>query len=211
MLAKDAASQVAAQTALAHDIDGLMRVQLVQMVSKTIQRDIDKALGVACGILPRRSCVQQNDVRTFAQVRQILVMELLYLPRLNIFGDKASHVHRVLCRGIRRRVGEIQLRQIRRFHPCLHGGCNDVDALIHPVKAHDLRTQYAQRFLFVEQFDGHRAPARIIGRMICRGQDDLFVGKACLLCRMLIDTGCSGRHVKHFDDGRGIGSAIRAV
>lgn len=96
MLAKDTAGQIAAQAALTHDINGLMCIQLGKPVSQAVQRNIDKALSMPCGILPHGSRIQQHNAGTAAQIGQILVMELLHLACFDVFCNKTGHVYRVL-------------------------------------------------------------------------------------------------------------------
>ena len=85
------------------------------------------------------------------------------------------------------------------------------NALIHSIKTYNLSAQNTQRFLLIEKFDGHGTSARIVGGVVFRGKNNLFVREARFLSRVFIDSGCGGRHVKHLDDRGSISSVIRAI
>ena len=59
----------------------------------------------------------------------------------HVVGDHAGLIDGVLGLAIWRRVGEVQVDEVRRAQAGPHGGCNDVDAAVHAVDTHGLRTE----------------------------------------------------------------------
>ena len=59
----------------------------------------------------------------------------------HVVGDHAGLVDGVLGLAVGRRVGEVQVDEVRRAQAGPHGGRDDVDAAVHAVGAHGLRAE----------------------------------------------------------------------
>ena len=74
---QDAAGDIAAQAALADDIDGLALVQLTQPLPQLIHRDVDEAVDVSTGKFSYGAGIQQRHAAVPGEVVHIGQMPLL--------------------------------------------------------------------------------------------------------------------------------------
>ena len=195
-LSKDTAGQIAAQAGLTVDVNRLSRVQLPQPLPQLIHRDVKGAFQTAVGDLRVGPHIQQGHATVSRQGSNVMPVELPYLPLGQVFDQVADEIHRVLGRGIGRRIGQVQLLELRRRHPGSDGSGQNVDTLVHPFPPHDLRPQQAQGALLIQRLDVQRRGTGIIGRMGRRKEHYLVIVQSFGLGRFLVDARRGRRHIK---------------
>ena len=204
MLRQNAAGDIAAQPAVAVDVDRLFGVQLADAVAQRIQRDVNGARNAPVRHLFVGAGVQQRHTAVARQRVHLVPVELAHGAGEHIFNHKARHVHRVFGRAVRRRVGKLQLGEVEPGHARANGGGQHVDALVHPVKPDDLCAQQAAGFGVKQHLDRHVGGTGVVACMVGREGDGAVVGKARRLCRFFVETGGGRRHVKQFKHGRAL-------
>ena len=75
VLRKDAASNVAAQAALTHHVDGLARLKFAQPRAQFVHGNVHKAFRVALRVFLRRARVQQRNAAIARERGHILIVE----------------------------------------------------------------------------------------------------------------------------------------
>ena len=138
---QDPARDIAAHAAEAVDIDRLCRIQLAQVRPELTQRDVHEALDAAAPVLARFPDVQQGD-GCGIELGQVLPVEDLDLAGDDVFCRHACDVDRVLCRGVRRRIAELQITELGDGHARADRRCQHVRALVGTFGAEELPAQY---------------------------------------------------------------------
>ena len=110
----------------------------------------------------RCSGIQQDGAAVPWKLRKILQIPLLHGSVCNVVDHKSRHVNRILCRGIGRRVGKIQIFQLGSFQPCVDGSSQYIDPLVHTLVTHDLSAQQAVGLLFKDNLHGHQLSAGVV-------------------------------------------------
>ena len=211
MPGQNPAGNVAAQAALADDIDRLARRKLPQPFPQLVHRNVDKALDVAPAVFPGCAGVQQGHTAVAGQCVHVLQMPLPQKPLGKVVHHKPGHVHRVLGGGIGRRIRQIQILQFGGLHSGVNGGGQHIDALVHPFVPDDLRPQQAVCFLLKDHLHGHDPAARIVARMAHGGKKYGVHVQASLFRVGFVHAGDSGGQVKHLDDRTALRPPIPAV
>ena len=211
VLRKDAASNVAAQAALTHHVDGLARLKFAQPRAQFVHGNVHKAFRVALRVFLRRARVQQRNAAIARERGHILIVKLLYEPLFDVLRHKARHVDRILGRGKGRRVGEIKVLERDGAHPRLHGRGQHVDALIYAIEAHDLRAQQPERALFVKHLHGHHFAAGIVRSVAGGRKHDLFISEPRRAGRALVEPRGGGCHIEELDHRRALRAAVYAI
>ena len=156
-------------------------------------------------VFTRRPGIQQGHTSIPGQLCCIGKMPLLQTLG-NVVNHKARHIHRVLGRGIGRRISKIQVLQFRCLHSGMNGGSQHIDPLIHTVVAHDLCAQQAVGFLFKNHLHSHQLAAGIVACVTHGGQDHRVHIQAGFSGIGLIDAGSGCGHVKDPDDAASLAS-----
>lgn len=90
---QNSGGNVAAQAALADEVDRLCAVQLPDPFPQRIHRNIEESLDMSAGKFLRRAAVQQDHAAVTRQTVRIFQIPLLYKPVFQILGDETGHVH----------------------------------------------------------------------------------------------------------------------
>ena len=130
----------------------------------------------------------------------ILIMEVLDDAIFHVVNDKARHIDRVLCGGIRRRICKVKVLQLACGKSCKDRRRQNVNAFIHTVVADDLCAKELFRLFLIKHLHGHDRCAGIITCMRSRGKNDLFVVNAEFLCRFFANPRHSDGHIEDLDD-----------
>ena len=184
----------------------LIPVQLFDSVSELGERDVT---GARNGIGQKFRIF--TDIQYHCVFRYLVVTEPNQ-PRQEVFGNEACHVHRILGRGIWRRIGELQVFQILHRAAEPNDSGNNVDPLIRTVCSHDLGAQHLPGRHPEDQLNEHRRRTRIESHMGVLGQyHGRVIFSFCLSPSfqfLLIQTGGSRRHVEYLGDGSAVEARI---
>ena len=142
-VAHDAVANPGAHARGAHNDEGLVADALldpgadfIEAVAQLGVGDVEGVGHVPGRVLPYRAHIQDRHV--FGQ--GVGAGEDEFAGH-HVVGDHAGLVDGVLGLAVGRRVGEVQVDEVRRAQSGSHGGRDDVDAAVHAVGAHGLRTQ----------------------------------------------------------------------
>ena len=115
---------------MAINVNKLLFIQLVKSVSQPVERYIRRAFEPSPFKFSARSHVEQERVFVLINFLHIEPVMLLDKSAPHVLGYESQHIYRVLCRRIRRSVGELKLLQIGSRHFCSDRGSNNVYSLI---------------------------------------------------------------------------------
>ena len=139
----DAVADPGAHARGAHDDEGLVADALLdpgadftEAVAQLGVGDVEGVGHVPGRVLPYRAHVQDRHI-----LGQGVGAGEDEFAGHYVVGDHAGLVDGVLGLAVGRRVGEVQIDEVRRFQARSHGGRNDVDAAVHAVGTHGLRAQ----------------------------------------------------------------------
>ena len=99
---------------------------------------MNRTLDMATLVLLCRPGVQQRHTAVPGQCVHLVPVELPHSAVRQILNHEARHIHRVLCGGIGRRIGKVQVLQIQGSQARPDSGCQHVDAFVHAFAAHNL-------------------------------------------------------------------------
>ena len=91
--AEDPDCDIAAQSALAHDINCFVFVELVDMFAQVVDGDIDKAVCVAPGILAGSPHIEKDDASIARKGLHILCMKLFQMSQRAMEASSLSLIH----------------------------------------------------------------------------------------------------------------------
>ena len=163
------------------------------------------------GKLSRRADIQQRHTAAPGERVRVRQMPLLQDAMGDVLDHETGHVDRVFGGGVGRRVGQIQVLQLRGLQPRPEGGGKHVDALVHPLVSHDLGAQQAVGPSLEDHLHGHDLAAGIVARVAHRGENDAVRVQPRLFGGGLADPGDGGGQAKHLEDGAPLGAGIPAV
>ena len=142
-VAHDAVADPGAHARGAHDDEGLVAdalldpgLDLIEAVAQLGVGDVEGVRHVPGRVLA--GCAHVQDRHVFGQGVGAGEDEL---AGHHVVGDHAGLVDGVLGLAVGRRVGEVQVDEVRRAQVGPHGGRDDVDAAVHAVGAHGLRAE----------------------------------------------------------------------
>ena len=142
-VAHNAVADPGAHTRGAHDDEGLgsdalvdPSLNLIEAVAQLGVGNVEGVGHVSGSVLARRTHVEDRHV-----LGQGVWAGEDKLAGQHIVGDHAGLVDGVFGLAVGRRVGQVQVNQVRGAQARSHGGCDDVDAAVHAVGAHGLRAQ----------------------------------------------------------------------
>ena len=142
-VANDAVADPGAHARGAHDDEGLVAdagldpgADFIEAVAQLGVGDVEGVRHVPGRVLPYRAHVQDRHV--FGE--GVRAGEDKFAGH-HVVGDHAGLVDGVLGLAVGRRVGEVQVDEVRRAQAGPHGGRDDVDAAVHAVGAHGLRAE----------------------------------------------------------------------
>ena len=142
-VAHDAVANPGAHARGAHNDEGLVADALldpgadfIEAVAQLGVGDVEGVGHVPGRVLPYRAHIQDRHV--FGE--GVGAGEDEFAGR-HVVGDHAGLVDGVLGLAVGRRVGEVQVDEVRRAQAGPHGGRDDVDAAVHAVGAHGLRAE----------------------------------------------------------------------
>ena len=142
-VAHDAVADPGAHSRGAHDDEGLVADVLVDPSADFIEAVAQLGVGDVEGIghvpgrvLPDRAHVQDRHI--FGE--GVGAGEDKFAGH-HVVGDHAGLVDGVLGLAVGRRIGEVQVDEVRRAQAGPHGGRDDVNAAVHAVGAYGLRAQ----------------------------------------------------------------------
>lgn len=132
VLGKNPAGDITAQTRLAHDVDRLCAVQFRHPGSRRSSTGIcfSKPLAYPFSCSASGPCVQKCNAAILGQSSKVFIMKLFYHAAQQVLSRKPRHVHRIFCRRIRRRIGQVQIFQRRHRHARLHCDSDHIRPLI---------------------------------------------------------------------------------
>ena len=166
-VAHDAVANPGAHARGAHNDEGLVADALLDPGADFIEAVAQLGVGDVEGVghvpgraLPYRAHIQDRHV--FGQ--GVGAGEDEFASH-HVVGDHAGLVDGVLGLAVWRRVGEVQVDEVRRAQTGPHGGRNDVDAAVHAVGAHGLRAQNLSVGADVHE-DVHGLGAREVARVL---------------------------------------------
>ena len=142
-MAHDAVADPGAHARGAHDDEGLVAnigldpgADLIEAVAQLGVGNVEGVGHVPGRILARRAHVQDRHILG----EGVGAGEDKFAGR-HVVGDHAGLVDGVLGLAVGRRVGEVQIDEVRRAQAGPHGGRDDVDAAVHAVGARGLRAE----------------------------------------------------------------------
>ena len=142
-VANDAVADPGAHARGAHDDEGLVAdagldpgADFIEAVAELGVGDVEGVGHVPGRVLPYRAHVQDRHV--FGEGVRAGEDEF---AGHHVVGDHAGLVDGVLGLAVGRRVGEVQVDEVRRAQAGPHGGRDDVDAAVHAIGAHGLRAE----------------------------------------------------------------------
>ena len=98
MLRQNAASNVAANAALANYVDRLGPVELAQAIAQIIDGNVYETIDMPALILPFRTNIEQLHAAIAWQVGLILPMPLRQYAAIEVLDHKARHIDGILRR-----------------------------------------------------------------------------------------------------------------
>ena len=139
----DAVADPGTYTRGAHDDEGLVSDGLVNPGVDFIEAVAQLCVGNVEGVRHMPGCVlpHRSHVQNWHILGEGVRADEDELAGQHVVGDHAGLVDWVLGLAVGRRVGEVQIDEVRRFQARSHGGRNDVDAAVHAVGTHGLRAQ----------------------------------------------------------------------
>ena len=188
------------------NINLFFQIQLIHAVPQTVQRNVNKARNhPSCHLLVRPHI--QTDCLLWNLI-QIFHIERLHKPFHHISNHIACHVHRIFCRGERRRISQLHFLKVIPSQSKTHCVGQIVNSLVHTFSAYDLCAQNNAAFRVKQSFDGHHLSSRIIASLGRRSGDHLlkrpFAGQKALL---LLAGNCN-RHIKELHNRRTLASLV---
>ena len=112
-----------------------------------------------------------------------------------------GHIYRVLGGGVGGRVGQVQVGELLGGQARPDGGSHHVNALVHPVEAHDLGPQDPAGGRVEQGFDRHVLGSGVVSRMGGGVGHHLVIGHPGGLGGPLVEAGGGGRHTEELEDG----------
>lgn len=142
-MAHDAVADPGAHARGAHDDEGLVAdvgldpgADFIEAVAQLGVGDVEGVGHVPGRVLPYRAHVQDRHV--FGEGLGAGENEF---AGHHVVGDHAGLVDGILGLAVGRRIGEVQVDEVRRAQAGPHGGRDDVDAAVHAVGTHGLRAE----------------------------------------------------------------------
>ena len=142
-VAHNAVADPGAHARSAHDDEGLVADTLVDPGADFIEAVAQLGVGDVEGVghmpgrvLPHRAHIQDGHVLG----EGVRAGEDEFAGH-HVVGDHAGLVDGVLGLAVGRRIGEVQVDEVRRAQAGPHGGRDDVDAAVHAVGTHGLRAE----------------------------------------------------------------------
>ena len=144
--------------------------------------------------------IKQGYAAVSRKLIRVFNMPLLHNTARDVVDHKASHIHGILCRRIRRRIGEVKLLKLCCPHTCTNCGCKHVNAFVYAIITYDLCTEELIRVLFKDDLHRHYHPTGIIA-CVAHGRKNNGIGLIAQAPRFLFThTGCSGSQVKDLEN-----------
>ena len=210
-VAHDAVADPGAHARGAHDDEGLVAdalldpgLDLIEAVAQLGVGDVEGVRHVPGRVLAGRAHIQ--DRRGFGEGIRAGEDEL---AGHHVVGDHAGLVDGVLGLAVGRRVGEVQVDEVRRAQVGPHGGRDDVDAAVHAVGAHGLRAQNLSAGAHVHE-DVHGLGTGEIARVLV----DVRVHREVLRARgiegLAVSAGHGGGEAPDPNDRGALGARDRA-
>lgn len=169
---EEAGREVAPEAAQAVEVDLLPPRDFLEAFPELVEGDVLEAFDMAGSVFILRPNVEEGDRSVAGEGIDLVVMEGLEKAVLEVLGNEAEHVDRVLGRPEGRSIGEIEFLQLACLHSGLHGRRDDVDPLVDPRGAEGLGPEDPLTSFFVDELQDHGAGPRVIGRVVGRGQKD---------------------------------------
>ena len=132
------------------DVDGLLRIQLADVLAQFVHRDADKAVDAAVCALRGGAHVEKCYTAVARQGGNLVPVEGLDLAGQHVLNRVARVVDRILCGAERRRVAQLQLGQIGRCKTGADRHGEYIAALVHAVVADELRAEQAARAFLID-------------------------------------------------------------
>ena len=138
-MGQDAIGQVAPQANRAGDDDGFLLGQLVEMLAKLVDRDVDET-GDRAQLIFRLGTDVDTD-RVVGQVGYLSPADDPRLARQDILGYETCHVYRILGGRVGGRIGVLQFGQV--VNGALPLDClgQHLNSFVYPFEADDLRAK----------------------------------------------------------------------
>ena len=117
--------------------------KLIKTFTQIVEGDVERPFDTAAGDLVGSARVEENGAGLAAMLarrefERLAPANLFDAPLEDILDEVSRHVYRVLCRGVGRGIGKVELGEVGCVHARTDGGCNNIDALIGARAAHDL-------------------------------------------------------------------------
>lgn len=210
-VAHDAVADPGAHARGAHDDEGLVAdgsvdpgADFIEAVAQLHVRDVERLRHVPGRVLPRRAHVQNRHL-----FDEGLRAGEDKLAGQHIVGDHAGLVDGVLGLAVGRRVGEVQVDEVRRLQAGSHGGRDDVDAAVHAVGAHGLRAENLSVGAHMHE-DVHGRGAGEIARVLVGVRVHREVLRARGIEGLAVSAGHGGGEAADPDDRGALGARDRA-
>ena len=187
---QDPAGDIAAHSAEAVDIHRLSRIQLIEVCTELTQRNIDKAIDTAFAVLTGFPDIQQRYGGRI-QLLQILPVEYLDFSGDYVFGSHACYVDRILCRGIGRRIAELQITELGDRHTRTDGGRQHIGTFIRTFGTEELSSQDFAGVFLKQELNGDHVRAGIITSVAAQVQMHLLTVKTLGKSKLLRHAGSS--------------------
>ena len=136
---ENAARDVTSEPTLAHDVDGLPFFEFADAFAELVDGDIHEPFDVSERVFSRRSRVEQGDGAVARKIGELGDSPLFDDASRDVVRDEARHIHGVFRGRVGGRVGEVEILEIVGSHPRANRRRENVQALVHPVVAEDLR------------------------------------------------------------------------
>ena len=162
---EDAACDVTPESALAHDVDGLSLFDLADAFAELVDRDIHEPVDVSERVFAGSARVEKGNGAVARKKGEFRHSPLFDDPARDVVRDEARHIHGVFRGRVGGRVGEVEILEVVGSHPRANRGREDVQALVHPVVAEDLRPQKREALTVEDDLYRHRLTPRIVPRM----------------------------------------------
>ena len=178
-LLEDAIGEIAAQADLAEDHHRPVGIEFAESIAQMVEFEVAGPGQRLDRELLGRAHVDELDRsgRGLQDVAQLAPIDDLVEAREHVAGDVAGDVDGILRRAEGRRIGELEIGQVLHPQAGFDRRGDDVDALVHPVRADRLRAEDAA-VEAEDQLQAELPAAGIIGRMRAGMNDDRAVGDA---------------------------------